>query len=173
MKDVLLFVTVFLIGYLCFIGIVFGLLKLFFPFFTKEEIEQRSDLLKLIKNKFLMTRVLVVDDELDICMMVCTHLQKLQFHTEYALSVKDAIAKVDSNEYQLLFTDIGLTDGTGFDVINHLQKTSSTMKIVVISAYSNEASKGLEMGADLFIAKPFSVKIINRALQTLDLIPIS
>ncbi len=115
-----------------------------------------------------MTRVLVVDDELDICMMVSTHLQKLQFETHYALSVKDALLKVDASLYQLLFIDIDLTDGSGFDVISHLQKTKSNLKIIVISAYHNEVNKALEMGVNLFISKPFSTKVINEALKTLN-----
>jgi DNA-binding response OmpR family regulator len=115
-----------------------------------------------------MTKVLVVDDELDICLMVSTHLQKLQFETQYALSVKEAISKTDATVYQLLFIDIDLTDGSGFDVISHLQKTKSNLKIIVISAYHNEVNRALEMGADLFIAKPFSIKAINEALKTLN-----
>jgi DNA-binding response OmpR family regulator len=115
-----------------------------------------------------MMRALVVDDELDICMMVSTHLQKLQFETQYALSVKEAISKVDASAYQLLFIDIDLTDGSGFDVIKHLKKSKSTMKIIVISAYQNEVNKALEMGANLFIPKPFSIKTINEALKTLN-----
>lgn len=114
-----------------------------------------------------MARVLVVDDELDICMMVSAHLQKLQFETQYAQSVKEAISKVDGSAYQLLFVDIDLKDGSGFDLISHLQKPTSTLKIIVISAYQNEMSKALEMGADIFIAKPFSIKAINQALITL------
>lgn len=115
-----------------------------------------------------MARVLVVDDELDICMMVCTHLKKLQFETQYALSVKEAISKMDTSSYQLLFIDIDLIDGSGFDVISHIQKAKSNLKIIVISAYHNEVKKALELGADLFIGKPFSIKTVNEALKTLN-----
>jgi hypothetical protein len=47
MKDLILFATTFIIGYLCFIGIVAILFKLFFPFYTKEELEQQKELIKL------------------------------------------------------------------------------------------------------------------------------
>jgi DNA-binding response OmpR family regulator len=117
-----------------------------------------------------MTRVLVVDDELDICLMVSNHLQKLQFETQYALSVKDAVLKLNASTYQLLFIDIDLTDGSGFDVISHIQKSKSNLKIIVISAYHNEVATSLEMGANLFIEKPFSIKTINEALRKLNLL---
>ncbi len=49
MRDVIFLAIVFLISYICFIGILFGLFKLFFPFFTKEELEQRNNLLSFNK----------------------------------------------------------------------------------------------------------------------------
>jgi DNA-binding response OmpR family regulator len=69
-----------------------------------------------------------------------------------------------------LFIDIDLVDGSGFDVISYLRKRESKAKIIVISAYHNELSKAMEMGADAFVAKPFSVKNINGALKTLNLL---
>jgi hypothetical protein len=49
MKDIFLFVSIFIIGYICFIGVIVGLFKLFFPFLTKEELEQRNYLASLKK----------------------------------------------------------------------------------------------------------------------------
>ncbi len=46
MKDVILFLIVFIIGYICFVSIVFFMSKLFFPFFTKEEHEKRNNAIK-------------------------------------------------------------------------------------------------------------------------------
>ncbi len=115
-----------------------------------------------------MKRVLVVDDELDICIMVCTHLKKLDFEAHYALSVKEAVRKVDMYTYQLLFIDIDLPDGSGFDVVTHVLKSKSDLKIVVISANNNEVNRALEMGANLFMAKPFSIKSINEALKSMN-----
>jgi DNA-binding NtrC family response regulator len=115
-----------------------------------------------------MTRVLVLDDEVDICMMICSHLQKLHFEAEYAVSVKEGISKINASVFQLIFLDIDLKDGSGVDLISHLQKAKSNLKIIVISGYHNEVSKAMEMGASLFITKPFSIKTINEALRTLN-----
>jgi hypothetical protein len=49
MKDTILFATVFIISYLCFVGIMVGLFKLFFTFLTEEELEKRNELLGLNK----------------------------------------------------------------------------------------------------------------------------
>lgn len=118
-----------------------------------------------------MDKTLVVDDELDICLMVNRHLKKLQFETHYALTVKDACLKVNSSSYDFIIIDLNLTDGTGFDVINYVQKLHLTCKIIAISAHANESSKALAAGAHLFVGKPFNTKAINEALRTLNFLP--
>ena len=71
----------------------------------------------------IMDRTLVVDDELDICLMVTKHLQKLQFETDYALTVRDARFKVSKSIYDFIFLDLNLTDGSGFELIHEKMGT--------------------------------------------------
>jgi DNA-binding NtrC family response regulator len=118
-----------------------------------------------------MGRALVIDDELDICLMMSRHLQNLKFETQYSLTVKDACLKVDITPYELMFIDLNLTDGSGFDVINYVHKLNLTSKMIVISAYDSEENKAIEMGASLFISKPFTIKTINEALRKLNFLP--
>jgi DNA-binding response OmpR family regulator len=118
-----------------------------------------------------MKRALVVDDELDICLMVTKYLQNLHFETHYALTVKEALRSVSAYSYELIFVDLNLPDGSGFDVIHHIGKVSVQSKIIVISAHDNESMKALENGANLFISKPFTIKTINEGLKVLHLIP--
>ncbi|MFY8037156.1 MAG: response regulator [Cyclobacteriaceae bacterium] len=117
-----------------------------------------------------MTRVLVVDDEPDICQMLCKHLNKLDYEAQCASSVKEAIKKLQANAYDLLFIDIDLTDGSGFDVISYLNTIETDIKIIVISAYHQEVTMAMELGAHYFIPKPFSIKAIHTALSTLNLL---
>ena len=118
-----------------------------------------------------MDRTLVVDDELNICLMVTKHLQKLQFLTDYSLTVKDARLKVKKEDYEFIFIDLNLPDGSGFEVINYMKELNLTTKIIVISAHDNESGRALATGAHLFVTKPFSMKEINDALRTLNFLP--
>ncbi len=118
-----------------------------------------------------MGRTLVIDDELDICLMMNRHLQNLNFDSQYALTVKEARLKVDISPFELMFIDLNLTDGSGFDVIKYVQELNLTSKIIVISAHDSEANKAIEMGASLFISKPFTIKTINEALRKLNFLP--
>ena|SRR5688572_18880234 len=114
---------------------------------------------------------LVIDDELDICLMVTRHLQNLHFDTQYATTVQEACAKVRCSNFGLMFVDLTLPDGSGFDVINYVNTLKLTPKIIVISAQENQAAKALAMGVSLFINKPFTIKTVNEALKTLNFMP--
>jgi len=121
-----------------------------------------------------MRKALVIDDELDICLMVTRHLQHMHFQTSYALTVEEALFKVNNPACacELMFIDINLPDGSGFDVMNDVKALKLDSKIIVISAYDSEADKALEMGASLFLTKPFTTKKINEALKTLNFLPV-
>ena len=122
-------------------------------------------------NMDFMDRTLVVDDELDTCLMVTRHLQKMEFETDYALTVKDALSKMGKSIYDFIFLDLNLTDGSGFDLMEHMKELNLSSKIIIISAHDNESARALSMGADLFVNKPFTMKTINEALRTLNFLP--
>jgi DNA-binding response OmpR family regulator len=114
-----------------------------------------------------MRRVLVVDDELDICLILSKHLRERQFEARYALTLKDARLKIGISTFALMFIDLNLTDGSGYEVINYTNELNLSPKIIVISAHDSEGPKALEMGAALFIKKPFTIKSIDEALEKL------
>jgi len=114
-------------------------------------------------------RALVVDDEIEICTMVTRHLQKLGFQAQYAVSVSDACERLANESYNIVFVDLNLNEGSGFDVIRYKNENNLTAKIVVISAYDSEASRAINEGADVFLPKPFAFKRINEILDTLNL----
>ena len=118
-----------------------------------------------------MVRALVIDDELDICMMVTKHLQNARFETDYARTVKDAFAKLTASKYELVMLDLNLPDGTGYDVMSFLKESESQPSIIVISAYDNEVSDIMDKGASLFIAKPFTTRTVSKALKALNFLP--
>lgn len=113
----------------------------------------------------------MIDDELDICLMVTKHLRHLNFNTQYAITVKEACVKVKSSNFELMFIDLTLPDGSGFDVLRCINELKLTPKIIVISAQDNQTRKALMLGASLFINKPFTIKTVDEALKSLNLMP--
>jgi DNA-binding response OmpR family regulator len=110
---------------------------------------------------------LVVDDELDICLMVTKYLQSLHFETHYAITIKDARSIVKSETFDLMFVDLTLPDGSGFEIIRQAHELKQAQKIIVMSANDNQADEAYALGASLFINKPFTIKTIQEALQSL------
>jgi two-component system OmpR family response regulator len=115
-----------------------------------------------------MSRVLVVDDEEEICLLVTQYLRKLGYEVTYSLSITEAVNKLSAAAYDLLFVDLNLADGSGYDVIKVLQESHAQTKVIVISAYDNEKGRALQKGASLFLAKPFTKKAIDESLQKLN-----
>jgi len=90
-----------------------------------------------------MSRVLVVDDEVEICQLVTTYLRKLGYDVTYSLSIAEATSKIATSYYDLLFVDLKLSDGSGYDVIKALRESNAHTKVIVISAYDNERMQAL------------------------------
>lgn len=116
-----------------------------------------------------MSRVLVVDDEVEICLLVSQYLKKLGYEVAFSLSIAEALDKISALSYDLLFVDLNLSDGSGYDLIKVLRESHMSTKVIVISAYDNERTKALQRGASLFLAKPFTKKSIDDSLQKLNL----
>lgn len=115
-----------------------------------------------------MNKILVVDDEIEICLLVTRYLKKMGFDASYALSISDAVSKVSRVSYDLIFVDLNLADGSGYDLIHSLQESNVSAKIIIISAYDSERQKALQKGAALFMAKPFTKKSISESLEKLN-----
>jgi CheY-like chemotaxis protein len=115
-----------------------------------------------------MSKVLVVDDEVEICMLVTQYLKKLGYEVAFSLSIAEALKKLLSVPYDLMFVDLNLSDGSGYDLIKVMQDSHIPTKVIVISAYDNERPKALQKGASLFLAKPFTKKSIDESLKKLN-----
>jgi len=114
-----------------------------------------------------MGKVLVVDDEIDICILLGRQLEKLGLDVSYCLTIKEAVEKLKENTYHLIFVDLNISDGSGYDLISSIGELNRDALLVVISAYDSEREKALQAGASWFVPKPFSKKSIKDALLKL------
>ena len=119
-------------------------------------------------NPAVKGKVLVVDDEVEICKLLTQYLKKLDYEASYALSIRQAVQNLSDFSYDLLFVDLNLRDGSGYDLIKIMKDLCYPSKIIVISAYDGEQHKALQMGANLFLAKPFTKQLLEESLQKLN-----
>jgi len=101
-------------------------------------------------------RVLIVDDEINICHFLETVLTANGYDTMIAHTGRDACTMIASDTPDLVLLDLGLPDADGINVIESVRAWSE-LPIIVISARMQESDKvqALDMGADDYITKPF------------------
>ena len=106
--------------------------------------------------------ILVVDDEEHILELIKFNLEKNGYKVTTAVNGIDALKLVKSETPQLLLLDVMLPGMDGYDVCKEIRKDNSisSTPIVMLSAKGEELDKilGLELGADDYITKPFSVR---------------
>lgn len=108
--------------------------------------------------------ILVVEDEEDLLAVICYNLIKQGYHTEGVLSGEEGLQKVRTHPPDLILLDLMLTGISGLEVCQQLKKDPATaaIPILMITAKSEDADivKGFEVGADDYITKPFSPKVL-------------
>jgi len=104
-----------------------------------------------------VTRVLVVEDEMNIARLVRDYLEHAGFDVLVAGDGESALASVRGAHPDLLVLDLGLPGRDGLDVTREVRRTSN-VPIIILTARGDEADRivGLELGADDYIVKPFS-----------------
>ena len=107
-------------------------------------------------------KILIVEDELDLCRIMETRLQANGYQIISAQSGEEALKKAQSSHPDLIVLDILLPGMDGFEVFRQLKKKRKTKNIPVILLtsldYEKAVSKGLEEGAACFITKPYRRK---------------
>ena len=107
-----------------------------------------------------MTRILVVEDDRDIAALVGRYLEKAGFSVELLASGRDALTAIASRPPDLLVLDLMLPGADGIEICRAARSNQGTanMPIIMVTARAEESERiaGLEIGADDYLAKPFS-----------------
>ena len=105
-----------------------------------------------------MTRILLVEDDFAIVHSLQEYLNLEGFASDHASGQKEAEELLKTKQYQLLLLDVSLKDGDGFAVCDMAQKIQ--LPVIFLSASSDEETvvRGLNIGADDYITKPFRPK---------------
>ena len=117
-------------------------------------------------------RILVVDDEEDLCEILQFNLETAGFLVDTAYSAEEAL-KMDLSGYHLFLLDVMMGEISGFKMAATLRKMESTKRrpIIFLTAKDTETDKltGFSLGADDYISKPFSIKeVIARVKAVLN-----
>ena len=116
-------------------------------------------------------KILIVEDEFDILKLIEFNLKKEGFDVIAVSDGESAIKEVRSNKPDLILLDLMLPGISGLDVCHLIQKDEglSQIPILMLTAKGEESDvvKGLEAGADDYVIKPFSVKVLLARIKAL------
>ena len=109
-------------------------------------------------------KILIVEDEQDIRDLLIFNLQKEGFKVDSVDNGDSALSLIRKSNFDLVLLDLMLPGIGGFDLVRILKNDKETLKtpILILSAKGEESDivKGLELGADDYMTKPFSIKVL-------------
>ena len=102
-------------------------------------------------------KLLVIEDELSLQEIMAVTLRKEGYVVETASSYSAAVDKIGVYSYDCVLLDITLPDGNGLDILENMKKSGNGANVIITSARDSIEDKirGLELGADDYLAKPF------------------
>ena len=117
-----------------------------------------------------MSKILIIDDELEICKQVSSILNKNSFKSSYVISYDEYSKLKDTNfDFDLVLVDLWLKNSSkqGIDIINELKNNYSNLVIISFSGHANidNAIESVKAGANDFIEKPFETKKLLHIIQ--------
>ena len=109
--------------------------------------------------------VLIVEDEHSLAKEIASFLKTENFLCDLAFTGREASEKIAVNLYDFILLDLGLPDYNGLDLIKEARKSGSEASFIIITARGavEDKVKGLDLGADDYLAKPFAlVELLSR-----------
>ncbi len=116
-------------------------------------------------------KILIVDDEISILVPLKFLLEKNNFDVDLAQSGRDALDKIAQSKPDLILLDIMLPDLDGYEIFQMIRENSDwdDIKVIYLSAKNRDVdiAKGLNLGVDTYVTKPFSNADLLQKVRTL------
>ena len=102
-------------------------------------------------------KILIVEDEHKLSDSIVTYLKSEKYLCEQAFDYNEALEKVRGYDYDCVLLDLMLPGGSGLDILRDIKRRNNPAGVIIVSAKDslNDKVKGLEIGADDYLPKPF------------------
>lgn len=114
-------------------------------------------------------KLLIIEDEIELANNIQSYLSNGDVICECANSVREARNKLSGYDYDIILLDIMLPDGSGLEILEFIKNDHQDTGILIISAKNalDDRIKGLELGADDYLTKPFHLSELNARLKAI------
>ncbi len=114
-------------------------------------------------------KVLIIEDERTLVREMKLFLEKVFYLCDTAYSAAQARGLMIENEYDFILLDLGLPDNDGLELLNETKKICPNASYIILTARGNleDRIKGLDLGADDYLAKPFSLLELQSRMQAI------
>ena len=112
-------------------------------------------------------KILVVEDENELRNVICRSLEKERYRVEWAADFRTAAEKINDYDYDCIVLDIMLPGGNGLDLLETLKKRRKKESVIIVSAKDSleDKLKGLDLGADDYLTKPFHLAELHARVK--------
>ncbi|WP_019614307.1 response regulator transcription factor [Psychromonas ossibalaenae] len=113
--------------------------------------------------------ILIVEDDQDIAELIKVHMQDLNMHVELCENGDSGLAMAVDSDYSLLILDITLPGCSGLDICRQVRQSKPEQAILMLTSRTSEIDRvvGLEVGADDYMTKPFSIRELQARVHAL------
>lgn len=113
-------------------------------------------------------KLLIIEDELSLQELMTRSLKQEGYVVESAFDYDSAMDKLAGYAYDCILLDINLPGGSGLDILEWLKKSGSKVNVIIISARDSidDKVRGLELGADDYLAKPFHMAELTARIRS-------
>lgn len=113
-------------------------------------------------------KVLIVEDEYDIANLIQVHLSELDIDSDICCHGQQGLEQALKQNYQLVMLDVMLPGTNGLDICRQLRQEKPLQAILMLTSKTSETDRvlGLELGADDYMTKPFSIRELQARVRT-------
>jgi two-component system response regulator HydG len=112
-------------------------------------------------------KILIIDDEIDICQLLCKFLNKKGYDCDYSSTAKKGIERLKKDDFQLVLLDFRLPDMDGTEALKTIKAQNTNIKVIIITGYSDvkTAVECIKLGASEYVTKPIHPEEILHSVK--------
>ncbi len=113
--------------------------------------------------------ILIVEDEKELAASMTDFLKESDYRCEAVYNYTQALGKINIYQYDCIIVDIMLPDGNGLELVRELKRNHSHSGVIIVSAKNalDDKIKGLDIGADDYLTKPFHLPELSARIKSI------